>query len=539
LKMTPVDARWSPWAPLMVNAEDRPECRAVPACPKTRPNAPRPSSTWRLGIRRNLQDHNSRRRKNLPAPAASRAALPARLHLIKNRDLVSPVEPLRRDGGKVTAEIAILNRTAVALAADSAVTLGVRGQQKIYNSVDKLFHLVLDEPVGVMIFGGAEYMGVPIETVIKKFRSSIFSAPKRSLKDYATAFFDFLEKEISVPAELAEQHVGTILAEAFDEIRRQATSDFFQAATSQGGKTKRIQIHEFFPRRLLELVTERIESLKATTDCAAIKIDGEEEWCKTLFENVYKEFFRPEMPEELKQKFREFSHLLLQKDVYSRSAMGLVFAGFGQDEIFPKLQAFQSDGRVGGGVKRQETRYVDIRRTGEDGGARIEAFAQKEMVDRFLDGIDPDFEDYLRSAMSEALNDMGKDVLNSFVKTSAKNKKLISEKIAEAADKYLKEFSEKSLKRKETNFRQKILDMVNFMPKSDLANMAESLINLTSTKRRVSAESETVGGPIDVAVISKFDGFVWIKRKHYFEKELNPRYFVTQGRSSRATGGEK
>ena len=161
------------------------------------------------------------------------------------------------------------------------------------------------------------------------------------------------------------------------------------------------------------------------------------------------------------------------------------------------------------------------------------------MVDRFLDGIDPDFEDYLRSAMSEALNDMGKDVLNSFVKTSAKNKKLISEKIAEAADKYLKEFSEKSLKRKETNFRQKILDMVNFMPKSDLANMAESLINLTSTKRRVSAESETVGGPIDVAVISKFDGFVWIKRKHYFEKELNPRYFVTQGRSSRATGGEK
>ena len=30
-----------------------------------------------------------------------------------------------------------------------------------------------------------------------------------------------------------------------------------------------------------------------------------------------------------------------------------------------------------------------------------------------------------------------------------------------------------------------------------------------------------VGGPIDVAVISKGDGFVWIKRKHYFKAELN------------------
>jgi len=34
----------------------------------------------------------------------------------------------------------------------------------------------------------------------------------------------------------------------------------------------------------------------------------------------------------------------------------------------------------------------------------------------------------------------------------------------------------------------------------------------------------TVGGPIDVAVITKGDGFVWVKRKHYFRAELNPRF---------------
>jgi hypothetical protein len=51
--------------------------------------------------------------------------------------------------------------------------------------------------------------------------------------------------------------------------------------------------------------------------------------------------------------------------------------------------------------------------------------------------------------------------------------------------------------------------------------MAESLVNLTSLKRKVSLQAETVGGAVDVAVVSKRDGFVWIKKNHYFKEELN------------------
>ena len=32
--------------------------------------------------------------------------------------------------------------------------------------------------------------------------------------------------------------------------------------------------------------------------------------------------------------------------------------------------------------------------------------------------------------------------------------------------------------------------------------------------------------PIDVAVISKGDGFIWIKRKHYFNPALNHQFFA-------------
>ncbi len=56
--------------------------------------------------------------------------------------------------------------------------------------------------------------------------------------------------------------------------------------------------------------------------------------------------------------------------------------------------------------------------------------------------------------------------------------------------------------------------------------MAESLVNLTKFQRKISPHIESVGGAVDVAVISKGDGFVWIKRKFYFEPQMNPRFLA-------------
>ncbi len=68
-----------------------------------------------------------------------------------------------------------------------------------------------------------------------------------------------------------------------------------------------------------------------------------------------------------------------------------------------------------------------------------------------------------------------------------------------------------------------VLEIVSALPKDELAAMAEAFVNLTKFRRRITPERETVGGPIDVAVITKGDGFIWVKRKHYFDSELNPR----------------
>lgn len=72
-----------------------------------------------------------------------------------------------------------------------------------------------------------------------------------------------------------------------------------------------------------------------------------------------------------------------------------------------------------------------------------------------------------------------------------------------------------------------LMNTIATMEKEDLAELAENLIYLTSLKRRITPDMESVGGPVDVAIVSKGDGFIWIKRKHYFDPTLNRCYFET------------
>ena len=58
-----------------------------------------------------------------------------------------------------------------------------------------------------------------------------------------------------------------------------------------------------------------------------------------------------------------------------------------------------------------------------------------------------------------------------------------------------------------------------------MASLAQSLIELTGFHRILTFEQEGVGGPVDVAVITKNDGFTWLNRKSwYHHKDVNGVY---------------
>jgi hypothetical protein len=60
------------------------------------------------------------------------------------------------------------------------------------------------------------------------------------------------------------------------------------------------------------------------------------------------------------------------------------------------------------------------------------------------------------------------------------------------------------------------------MPLQDAIDLTEFLVDVTIKFSRFMPGAPTVGGPIEIAAISKHEGFRWIKRKYYFDRELNP-----------------
>ena len=63
----------------------------------------------------------------------------------------------------------------------------------------------------------------------------------------------------------------------------------------------------------------------------------------------------------------------------------------------------------------------------------------------------------------------------------------------------------------------------NAMPIKDAIDIAEFLIQMTVNFGRYNTDDRSVGGPIEIAVITKHEGFNWVNRKLYFSDDYNFR----------------
>lgn len=93
----------------------------------------------------------------------------------------------------MTAEIVILNKEAIALASDSAVTMIGELDKKILTSANKLFSRSKYHPVGIMVYGNAIFMGIPWETIIKIYRTKLGKKEFNTLQEYADNLIHFLD----------------------------------------------------------------------------------------------------------------------------------------------------------------------------------------------------------------------------------------------------------------------------------------------------------------------------------------------------------
>lgn len=62
------------------------------------------------------------------------------------------------------------------------------------------------------------------------------------------------------------------------------------------------------------------------------------------------------------------------------------------------------------------------------------------------------------------------------------------------------------------------------MPIQDAIDLAEWLVHSAIMFSRFKPGVPSVGGPIEIAAITKHEGFKWIRRKHYYADAINPEH---------------
>lgn len=414
----------------------------------------------------------------------------------------------------MTAEIGILNTTGVALAADSAVTIG---SSKVFNSADKLFSLSKHHPVGIMIYGNASFMGVPWETIIKIYRKKLGKTTYETLQEYSDDFFNFLKTE---PRFYDKDYERVLVHRKFYQFIDELLD------------TINITIPEIWKvdpseQQIIQMIYGEVVYFSERFKMAQTVPGFDESYLSQFDENFRKDIdeivhsrINLEIDEEILSLFTTIAAYLVMKNIYMGET-GVVISGYGDIEIFPVLKSYSVEGIFNGVLKYKGEHDVKI--DAVKTRATVVPFAQQEMVHSFMTGIDPDLKKEV-VALIEKITLVYPSAINEHVFPLEPQQTDVLRQFGKAI---LKQFTDSIDGMISQQYSGPVIDTVASFPKEELAAMAEALVNLTSIKRKMSFQTETVGGPIDVAVISKGDGFIWIKRKHYFKPELNHSYFET------------
>lgn len=424
----------------------------------------------------------------------------------------------------MTAGVAVMNCQAVALAVDSAVTINYPDGQKIFNSVNKLFMLSNYAPVGIMIYGIADLTGVPWETIIKCFRDELGDERLPHLRDYADRLIAYIKGHKFMFAEgLQEEQLFASLGRQFrpilDDVDQKVRKTIMQAGSIDDSGVRTIVASSIRKAHSLWTSADLLPGVPANHAQRVRR-----KWRRQIEAAIDDTFQKLPIDPIPKKRLVDIAGLVFTANLFPGNVSGVVIAGFGEEDYLPGVVSFDMEGVLLGFVKAREnlekTSMIDARNT-----TALIPFAQGEMVRLFMEGIDPDFRQEIECALEDFVARLT-DALVTRANATGRRETILRRRVDEVRADPTKQFFEHLDSYSAEHHVQPVVSAVANLPKEELAGMAESLVSLTSFKRRVSHDPETVGGPIDVAVISKGDGFIWIKEKHYFDLALNHQFFA-------------
>lgn len=410
----------------------------------------------------------------------------------------------------MTTEVIIKNKSGLVMAADSAVTISnIFTPGKVYNSANKLFSLSKYDPIGILVYNSVNINQIPVEIIIKEYRETLKSNQYPTLEEYFSDFVNFIETFVN------QRKKNLTLKNIFDL--------FLNVLGTSIESAKNNFIFSPIPFNIDNFLSNFIRMYK--NYCEKEGFRDPEDLITNL--EILSFISQPETIEKFEQEkqksphLSQITHIDKIKDLFIyytktfliQSFTGIAIGGYGSDDIFPKVYKIHLHGNLNG--KLIESNLVKI----EDEEPDIIPLAQRQMIDLFIKGVS---DDALRNVNQLFENNI--DLLINLISGELKdtcNKINLTSSIKEKLRENLKEINNVIVN---STTHRTISSLFN-LSRDEMAELAETLINLQALKYKVSPDLETVGGPVDVAIISKHDGFVWKKRKLYFPADLNFQFF--------------
>jgi len=429
----------------------------------------------------------------------------------------------------MTAVVGILNKTTVALAADSAATITGPHGDKVYNHAHKLYNLSAKAPVGLMIYNSSELVGLPWETLIKMCRRELGMRTFATLPEYATFFLDFMRRyacqahptsRLLAVQEQAWKLWENVWMNFRTYLAQQQKTEAFNRSNEEerNDTVNSVLVNIILPGVRQVLLNQPIVADLTSYDLAAFL---------TEFGGAVSSFLQQRVNEQEEVALSDSSltalldlaHLELTRNARFDPWTGVVVAGFGEDELFPRLISYRVGPVLGGTLRVVEHDQAII--SSHEVTASVNPYAQTNDIAAFITGIDPELREVMDGSANAAFDQFIETVVAQMpLEAQAANRAYLAAHKGPVLQNIRQQFDQVSQGRNV----QPLIQAVARASKEELAEMAESLISLTSLKRKFSFVAESVGGPVDVAVITKGEGFIWLKRKQYFKPELNLNY---------------
>lgn len=420
----------------------------------------------------------------------------------------------------MSAEIGILNKTCIVLAADSAATIS--SYKKVYNTANKLFPLSNYQPIGIMIYNNSTWMGIPFELIIKSYSKYLHDNSFSTLAEYRDDFIKFIKENFKkfISDEQIHEFIEFRLYEMLDitsDMCKEAYEEKISSFETEPNDAEKNKILEDTFYELIDEVSKiKEEVLPEFTD---YKFEEFKLEFKSTIDKILPGFYRTikinKKAKYTQRIYKSLFHGLICRFSEEEDFSGIVISGYGLDEIFPTI----CDIKIGEILSNKLRFEISVpEKISNDQSAFVCPYAQRDMVDTFFRGINPQIYDQLTSILVEEFED-------TITKINKKHPLITIEELRPYFTEIYQNINSKLTDFSVDNYINPIIKSIGFLRKEDLIEIAESLINITSIKRKTNSEIQSVGGPIDIAVITKHEGFIWIKRKDLVNRELNSAFF--------------